>query len=53
MIWVEEEGGRTFSSPMVNLPCVCLLAIVKSLRRLVASFCITVSPNLMLPFVYS
>lgn len=43
----------TFSSPIVNFPCVCLLALAKDSSFLTGSSCATLMPNLTLPFVYS
>lgn len=42
-----------FSSPMVNLPCVSLLAFANSSSFLTALSCVTCSANLTLPLVYS
>jgi hypothetical protein len=44
---------HTFSSPMVNLPCVSALFSANARNFLMASFCRTDSANLTLDFVYS
>lgn len=43
----------TFSSPIVNFPCVCLFAEAKDSSFLIGSDCMTLMPNLTLPLVYS
>jgi hypothetical protein len=42
-----------FSSPMVNLPCVCLLFSAKACSFLTAGLDDTETANLTLAFVYS
>ena len=48
-----DRRSVTFSSPMVNLPCVSRLFSAKSCSFLMASFCSTDTPNWTLAFVYS
>jgi hypothetical protein len=43
----------TFSSPIVNLPWVCLFSLAKTSSFFTGSDCKTLMPNLTLPFVYS
>ena len=43
----------SFSRPIVDLPCICLLLAARSASFLTASLCRTVMPKLTLPFVYS
>ena len=43
----------SFSSPMVNLPCVSALSFAKAARALTASLGRTDTPNLALAVVYS
>lgn len=42
-----------FSSPIVNLPWVCLFELAKASSFLMGSDWMTLTPNLMLPLVYS
>jgi hypothetical protein len=44
---------HTFSSPIVNLPWVCLFSLAKASSFLTGSDCRTLIPNLTLPLVYS
>jgi len=50
---VHSEEFLTFSSPMVNLPCVCLFEFANDSSFFTASDCRTLMPNLTLPLVYS
>ena len=43
----------TFSSPMVNFPCVCLFEFANASSFLIGSLCATLTAKLTLPFVYS
>jgi hypothetical protein len=49
----QAKNALTFSSPMVNLPCVSLFACEYSSSRLIASLLRTVFANLTFPLVYS
>lgn len=48
-----SAGGVTFSSPMVNFPCVSLFSLAKACSFLTASLCRTEIQNFTLDFVYS
>jgi len=50
---IQREEKPTFSSPIVNFPCVSLFFSAKLCSFLIASVCMTVMPNLTLPLVYS
>jgi hypothetical protein len=48
-----SKRDRTFSSPIVNFPCVCLLLVANDSSFLIGSLWFTLMPNLTLPLVYS